>query len=235
MVRLYGVFLVAAVGSAMATSACADVWGLDNLSVGDAVAPSGGDDGTSPETGPALDGEPPSMDGGDAANPPSDATAPGDATDGAVSGDSPSGTCLPDPTIACGASDTAYSGFSCTGTAQPSSAFPGVTCLTQGTSGGTTTFCCKGAWCQELTMTSCDSCFAASCGAPDCLCANLGSPVDDAGDTACFSYVICVFNCNGSLSQCQSSCAGGYSAQATAAGNADLACGHQYCGGPCNL
>ena len=136
--------------------------------------------------------------------PPKDAVAPpGDAT----TGDS-AAACLPDPTVAC-PSDPAYSGFSCSGGAQPSSGFPGLTCMASG--GAAMTYCCKGNWCGVPSDNPCDTCMATSCAASDCLCANFGPALDDAGDTACWDYLGCIDTCPDSLAACESECAGAYS------------------------
>ncbi len=161
--------------------------------------------------------------------PPKDAVAPpGDAT----TGDSAAAACLPDPTVAC-PSDPAYSGFSCSGGAQPSSGFPGLTCMASG--GAAMTYCCKGNWCGVPSDNSCDTCMATSCAASDCLCANFGPALDDAGDTACWDYLGCIDTCPDSLVACESECAGPYSGQTLAIGKAELGCMQQYCAGPCGL
>ena len=156
-----------------------------------------------------------------------DAIAPaGDATT------ADSGTCTPDPTVAC-PSDPAYSGFSCTGAAQPSSSFSGLACMPAG--GAAMTYCCEGNWCGVPSDNPCDTCTATFCAAADCLCANLGPSLDDAGDTACWDYTGCVYACPDSLSACESECVGPYSGQTLGVGNADLGCEQRYCTGPCGL
>ena len=95
------------------------------------------------------------------------------------------------------------------------------------------TYCCKGNWCGDPGGNSCDNCISAYCAAPDCLCANLGPALDDAGDTACWDYTNCVLECSYGVSGCESQCSGTYDGQSVAVGNADMNCIQQYCAGPC--
>jgi hypothetical protein len=219
----------------MVAPACTEVWGLDTLNVGEA-GPTLENDGSPPGMG---DDSSPGRDGGtmdDGGNRPPHRVDGGNPPEGGSDAglEDAAGTCTVDPTVSCTSLGVAYAGFSCTGTAQPATAgATGAICTAVGTVGDITSYCCQGNWCGETGGDSCDACLAAECPSPECLCDNLGPSVDSQGDTACDTYAECVFNCNGSYQECESSCASGYTSNTLAAGNAFLACVVANCSSPC--
>jgi hypothetical protein len=227
--------------------ACADVWGLETLTVADGSAPTsdGGRSGpTETDSGrQSVDGGP---DGGMARGTPhhvdGSAIGPSDATTSQADAEA-DGECNLDPTVAC--TDPSYVGVTCPSGAQPSGTLPNVTCTTQGTSGSNTSYCCSGNFCGDTGDPSdppaCSSCYLMYCTAPDCLCYNTGTVVDDAGDTQCDNYVFecwnqCYFSNNApSIQQCESQCNGGLPSGVVSAGNDVINCLNNYCASPCGF